>query len=113
MKAKAKPVKITAYDTADYLRDETDIVMFLEEILKDCDAETLVDALGVVARARGMTKIAKATGLNREGLYRALSKDKSPSFNTVFRVMQAVGLRVAVKESGKKVATKKTVKIAA
>jgi len=94
--------KTTPYDSAAYLRDDEDIALYLEEVLKDCTPELFVHALGVVARAKGMTKIAKETGLGRESLYKALSKGKSPSFSTVYKVMRVVGLGIGPMKATKK-----------
>lgn len=84
------------YDTADYLKTEEDIAAYLEAVMDEGadDARLIAAALGDVARARGMVQLAKDTGLTREGLYKALSADGNPSFDTVLRVMKALGLRL-------------------
>ncbi len=89
------PGKIAApYDAAEFLRSPEDIEAYLEAIFEEYgnDSRVVVKALGDVARAQGMQKIAKATGLNREGLYKALSGAGNPSFETVSKVMAAVGM---------------------
>ena len=92
-----KKVKVTftRYDSADYLKSEKDIVAYLEASMAEAgdDAAFIAHALGNVARARGMAQLAKETGLTREGLYKALSKDSNPSFGTVLKVMKALGLK--------------------
>jgi probable addiction module antidote protein len=97
---------LSPFDAADYLRTPEEITTFLDAVFEDCagDTRVIVKALGAVARAQGMQNIAKATGLSREGLYQALSGKGNPSFDTMLKVMGAVGveLRPAPK------ATKKT-----
>jgi probable addiction module antidote protein len=85
---------IAPYDTAEFLRTPEEIAAYLEAVFEDYgdDSRVVIKALGDVARARGMQKIAKSTGLNREGLYKALSGAGNPSFDTVTKVMAAVGM---------------------
>ena len=94
--AKAKRETVTAYDSADYLRTEADVAAYLKACMEEAgdDPAFVVQALGTVARAKGMSSLAKKTGLTREGLYKALSKRGNPSFDTVFRVVHAMGLRM-------------------
>ena len=95
--ATKRKVKVTLlpYDTADYLKSEADIVAYLEACMDEAedDPAFIAQALGTIARARGMSLLAKKTGLTREGLYKALSKDSNPSFGTVLKVMRALGLK--------------------
>ena len=83
------------YDTADYLKSEEDMVAYLEACMEEAgdDPSFFAHALGNIARARGMAQLAKETGLTREGLYKALSKDSNPSLGTVLKVMRALGLK--------------------
>jgi probable addiction module antidote protein len=83
------------YDAADYLKSEADVVAYLEACMEEAgdDPAFIAQALGTIARARGMSQLAKKTGLTREGLYKALSKDSNPSFGTVLGVMHALGLK--------------------
>lgn len=83
------------YDTADYLKSDQDMVAYLEACMEEAgdDPAFIADALGTIARARGMTQLAEETGLTREGLYKALSKDANPSFGTILKVMRALGLK--------------------
>jgi probable addiction module antidote protein len=85
----------TRFDPADYLDSDEDMVAYLEACMEEAgdDAAFIADALGTIARARGMTKLAEETGLTRVGLYKALSKDANPSFATVLKVMKALGLK--------------------
>lgn len=96
--ASAKRPKFEPYDPAAYLRSERHIAAYLRACLEEAgdDPALVVEALGTVARAQGMSAIAKKTGLTREGLYKALAKGANPSFGTVFRVIQAMGLRMQV-----------------
>jgi probable addiction module antidote protein len=83
------------YDTADYLKSEADMAAYLEACLEEApdDPAFIAAALGTIARARGMVQLAKETGLTREGLYKALSKDGNPRLGTVLKVLRALGLK--------------------
>ncbi len=81
------------WDVAQYLASNDDMVAYLEEALEDGDARLVAAALGDIARARGMTEIARRTGLGRESLYKALSPDGNPELATVLKVLGALGLR--------------------
>ena len=89
-------MKIAPFDASKYLDSEETIAEFLSAILESGDQTALLLALGDVAKARGMTKIAADSGLNRESLYRAFSAGANPGFDTVRRVMEAVGVRLVV-----------------
>ena len=89
-KAKTKP-----FDPAEYLDDSESIAAYLSDALESGDPAFIADALGVVARARGMSEVAREAGVSRESLYRALSADGNPEFATVLRVIQALGLQLA------------------
>lgn len=86
------------YDSADYLKGEGDIRLYLEAVMDEGsdDPAFIAHALGVVARARNMSQLARDTGLTREGLYKALSADGNPSFATVMKVAKALGLRLTL-----------------
>lgn len=90
-----KKETFSRWDAADYLKSEADMVAYLEACLEEApdDAALLAKALGDIARARGMVQLAKDTGLTREGLYKALSKDGNPRLGTVLKVMRALGLK--------------------
>jgi len=83
-----------SWDATDYLETEEDIVAYLEAAFEDGDPRLVAAALGDVARAKGMTKVAREAGLGRESLYKALSADGNPEFATVLKVMRALGLRL-------------------
>jgi probable addiction module antidote protein len=89
-------VKTILWDSAAYLKTKVDIADYLEAVLEDGDPALVAHALGVIARAKGMTKIARATGLGRESLYKALSADGNPELATVLKVMRALGLKLKV-----------------
>jgi len=96
MAAKTTRVKMTRFVSAEYLDSDEAIGAYLEEALETEDPAFIAHALGTVARARGMSQIAKETGLSRESLYKALSTEGNPEFSTVIRVMKALGLRLSV-----------------
>jgi probable addiction module antidote protein len=89
-------LKTTRFDSAEYLDSPEAVSAYLEEALETDDPAFITQALGTVARARGMSQVAKETGLSRESLYKALSPEGNPEFSTVIRVMRALGLRFAV-----------------
>ena len=86
------------YDTAEYLKTEKQIAAYLDACFKEAEGDgvLIAKALGNVARARGMTKISKASGLTRASLYKALSGDRNPSLDTVLKIIHALGLRLRV-----------------
>jgi probable addiction module antidote protein len=78
----------------DSLKNDEDIAAYLDAVIEDGDSQLLLDALGLVARRRGMTELARKTGLSRESLYRALSADGDPQLSTLLKVVGALGLRL-------------------
>ena len=90
------PTTTRPFDMAEQLRDEQDIAAYLTLVLEEGDPGELAHALGVTARARGMTQIAAEAGMGREALYKALRADASPRFETILKVMHALGLRLSV-----------------
>ena len=87
-------IQTRPWDVTDYLKTMEDVVLYLEAAFEDGDPGLIAAALGDVARAKGMTKVAAAAGLGRESLYKALSPDGNPEFATVLKVMRALGLRL-------------------
>ena len=79
------------FDIADYLDDNKMIAEYLNAVLEDGDSKELVAAIGHIAKAIGMTKIAEQTGLSRPSLYKALNQDSKPQFDTIYKVLKAVG----------------------
>jgi probable addiction module antidote protein len=95
-------VKTKPFDPAKYLDNDEAIAAYMTDALETGDPAFVADALGVVARARGMSDVARTAGVSRESLYRALSADGSPKFETVLRVMQALGLQFSVNPARRK-----------
>ncbi|WLA63021.1 addiction module antidote protein [Bradyrhizobium diazoefficiens] len=87
--------KTTSFDAADYLNTEERQAAYIAAALETGDADFVRDALGLVARARGMSAIAKKAGLNRESLYKALGETGNPEFGTVMRIVGALGLTLS------------------
>lgn len=92
-------IKIKPWDSAEYLNTEEDMRLYLEACLEEVDPALIAHALGVIARARGMTQLARDTGLSRESLYKALSGDGNPEFSTVMKVITALGFRFHAESS--------------
>jgi len=86
--------KTRLYDAAEYLETTEDMAAYLEAALEDGEPAVVVQALGTIARARGMSRIARDTGLGRESLYKALSPEGNPEFATVLKVVRALGLKL-------------------
>jgi probable addiction module antidote protein len=89
-------VKLRPYDTAEYLETEEDVVHYLEALFEDGDPALIAHGLGVVARAKGMSKVAEKAGLGRESLYKALSQNGNPELTTLLKVLHALGLKLTV-----------------
>jgi probable addiction module antidote protein len=91
-----RKTKTTRYDVAEHLRTPEEMAAYLEACLDEAegDAAFIAKALGDIARARGMTQVARDTGLSRESLYKALSGERSPDFDTILKVVNALGLRL-------------------
>jgi probable addiction module antidote protein len=90
------PAKFSRYDVVDYLKSEEDMAAYLGACFEEAgdDAAYIAAALGDIARAYGMVRLAKETGLTREGLYKTLSKDGNPSFSSILKVIHALGLKL-------------------
>jgi probable addiction module antidote protein len=88
--------KLKKFDAADYLNTPARRAAYLAAALETGDAAFARDAIGIVARAHGMNKIATGTGLNRESLYKALGREGNPGFGTVMDILQAIGLAMSV-----------------
>jgi probable addiction module antidote protein len=89
-----RKIRTTRYDNAALLKTPRDVATYLEAALEDGDPRIVATALGNIARAKGMSELARKTGLGRESLYRALSPDGNPEFGTVLKVVRALGLRL-------------------
>ena len=88
--------KTIPWDAAEYLKTDDDIANYLEAAFDDGDPALIAAALGDSARAKGMSEVAKAAGLGRESLYKALSPEGNPEFATVLKVVRALGLKLKV-----------------
>jgi len=89
-----KSVKTTAWDPAKYIETEEDAAIYLEDIFKSGDSDLIIAAIGDVARARGMSKIADETARGRESLYESLSPGSNPSFETIMKVLSSLGFKL-------------------
>ena len=89
-------LKTLPFDPANHLETEEDILYYLEAAMEGNDAKHIASALGDVARSKGMTDIARKTGLGRQALYTALSADGNPTLETLMTVLTALGLRLSV-----------------
>ena len=94
MSKKIKIADLPEFDMAEHLPDEQAVAEYLTVVLEENDPAALADALGTIARARGMTDIAKASGITREALYKALRPNASPRFDTISKVCAALGVRL-------------------
>lgn len=90
-------VKTTPFDPADYLDTPERIAAYLTEALETNDAEFIADAIGIVARSKGMTAIAKKAGLSREGLYDSLSRKGNPELKTLLKIFDVLGVQLTIK----------------
>jgi len=90
--ARTKP-----FDVAEYLESPEAMADYLTEAFETADAEFIAQAIGTVARAQGMTSVAREAGLSRENLYRALSADAKPEFSTIVKVLDALGIQLTAK----------------
>ena len=94
-----KKTVTTRYDVTEHLRTPREMAAYLEACLEEAngDAAFIAKALGDIARAKGMARVARDAGLSRESLYKALSGDRSPSFDTILKVVEALGLSLHAK----------------
>ena len=89
-------IKTRPFEMANYLGSEEEITEYLRQVLEDGDPCELAAALGDVARARGMTQLARDTGLSRESLYKSLSGERAPSSDTLLKVIRALGFHLTI-----------------
>ena len=88
-------IKATKWDVSEYLETEEDIAAYLNAVMEEGDPALLQAAIGDIAKARGMTSIAREAGVGRESLYKSLSANGNPSFQTIAKVADALGLQVS------------------
>jgi probable addiction module antidote protein len=86
----------TSWDPADHLKTEEDMAEYLEAALEEGDSALIAAVLGDIARAKGMSQVARESGLGRESLYKALSPNGNPEFATILKVIAALGLQLHV-----------------
>jgi probable addiction module antidote protein len=100
MTKKIRIADLPDFDVTEYLEDEQAIAEYLTVVLEENDPSALAQALGTVARARGMTEMAKASGLAREALYKALRPGAQPRFETIAKVCAALGVKLVAQPMG-------------
>ena len=87
--------KLLPFDMSRYLDSDEAVAEYLSQVLADGDADELIEAIGHIAKARGMAQVAKDAGLGRESLYKALAPGAKPRFDTVLRVARALGVQLS------------------
>jgi probable addiction module antidote protein len=95
-KHKLKIEELPEFDIAHYLKSKKAMMEYLNQVIADGDDAELAAALGHIARAKGMAEVSKSTGLTREALYKALRPNTKPRFDTVSKVIQALGMRIMI-----------------
>jgi probable addiction module antidote protein len=100
----------TPYDVADHLRTPEEMAAYLEACIEEADGDAafIAKALGDIARAKGMAQVARDAGLSRESLYRALSGERTPGFDTVLKVVAALGLKLHAEVADVSIGAQKT-----
>ncbi len=89
-------IKTSPLDVSEYLADSADMAAYLQAVLEENDPVLLRLALGDIAKAKGMSDIAKQVGVNRQSLYKSLSQDGNPAYDTVQKVIAALGMKLTV-----------------
>jgi probable addiction module antidote protein len=92
-------LKTIPFDIVECLDSEEAIQEYFSQVLEDGDSEEIIDALGVIARARGMADLAAKTGLGRESLYKTFAEGSKPRFDTILKVMRALDLRITTQHA--------------
>ncbi|MCG8530499.1 MAG: putative addiction module antidote protein [Desulfovibrionales bacterium] len=98
----ATDLEVSEFDAAEYLKDEETITAYLNALLEEGGTELFLEGIKDVAKARGMSQLAKDTGLGRESLYKSLSKGKQPRYETVSKILNGLGVRLQVQPCGSK-----------
>ena len=88
--------QVSDFDISEYLDDRETITEYLNQVLQDGDMNEILDAIGNIAKAKGITQIAKDTGLGRESLYKTFAKDAKPRFETVVKVLKSLDIKLQV-----------------
>jgi len=94
----SEKVTFAKWDPAECINSKEDVIAFLEGALEENDTEFLLETIGHIARSKGMAKIARELNLDRKGLYKSLAPDGNPSFKTVFKLLDLLGLRVKLEQ---------------
>lgn len=91
-----KKTQTSRYDVSEHLRTPEEMALYLDACIEEADGDAafIAKALGDIARARGMSQVAKDTGLSRESLYKALSGERAPTFDTILKVTKALGVKL-------------------
>ena len=92
--------KISKWDMAEMLATKDDIIACLEVALSKTDTKFLFETLNALARSRGMTRLARELGVTREGLYKSLAPDGNPSFETIIKLLDILGLQIRLEKKG-------------
>jgi probable addiction module antidote protein len=91
-------VTFAKFDPAEYINTKADVIALLEVVLEENDPDFLLRAIGNIARSKGMTQIAKELNIDRAGLYKSLAPDGNPSFKTVFKLLDLLGLHIRLEQ---------------
>jgi probable addiction module antidote protein len=91
-------MKVSKWDMAEFIDTKEDVIAHLAVALEENDAEFLLDVIGALARSAGMSQIARELGVTREGLYKSLSPAGNPSFETILKLLDALGFRLKVEQ---------------
>lgn len=89
-------IEIRDFDISEYLDDKEVIAEYLSQVLADGDTDELLEAIGNIAKAKGMSQIAKDTGLGRESLYKTFSKGTKPRFDTIMKILQSLDIKMQI-----------------
>ena len=93
-----KKVTFAKYDPAEVIETKEDVIAFLEEAIEENDPEFLLRTIGHIARSKGMTQLAKELNIDRVGLYKSLAPNGNPSFKTMFKLFDLLGLRLKLEQ---------------
>ncbi|MCL2481049.1 MAG: putative addiction module antidote protein [Spirochaetaceae bacterium] len=93
-----KKITVSDWNLADEINTKEDVIGIIEAALEENDTELLLSVIGDIARSKGMAQVARELNLNRESLYRSLSQDGNPSFNTIVKVLDNLGFQLSIKQ---------------
>ncbi|MCL2442830.1 MAG: putative addiction module antidote protein [Treponema sp.] len=96
--AEKKKVTFAKYDPAEVIETKEDVIASLEEAIEENDPDFLLKTIGYIARSKGMTQLAKELNIDRVGLYKSLAPNGNPSFKTVFKLFDLLGLRLRLEQ---------------